>query len=236
MGPTISLSKEESTNMKNSNFSQKSTKNLKKQTIFILDWDDTLMCTYFISLKIHGLSEEEQNIVINLGKVVTNFLQICSKYGKVIIMTNSCEDWMRKTAEKFLKIKQEIFNNIQIISTRDKYLEKGIAKKKWKEIEIKELLKKYGDKIENLICASDSEKDIDVFKNISDVKKDINISTIKFKKKPSPLILKKEIEFLNKHINEIIGTNKHFYLIKEKQRIDDFNFSFSSVLDYIFQN
>ena len=236
MGPTISLSKEESTNMKNSNFSQKSTKNLKKQTIFILDWDDTLMCTYFISLKIHGLSEEEQNIVINLGKVVTNFLQICSKYGKVIIMTNSCEDWMRKTAEKFLKIKQEIFNNIQIISTRDKYLEKGIAKKKWKEIEIKELLKKYGDKIENLICASDSEKDIDVFKNISNIKKDINISTIKFKKKPSPLILKKEIEYLNIYINEIIGTNKHFYLIKEKQRTDDFNFSFGSFLDYIFPN
>ena len=171
MGPTISLSKEENTNIQNSNFSQKNNKNLKKQTVFILDWDDKLMCTYFISLKTHGLSEEEQNIVFNLGKVVTNFLQECSKYGKVIIMTNSCEDWMRKTAEKYLKIKSETFNNIQIISTRDKYLEKGIAKKKWKEIEIKELLKKYGDRIKNLICASDSEKDVDVFKNISNIKK-----------------------------------------------------------------
>ena len=110
---------------------------MKKQTVFILDWDDTLMCTYFISLKTHGLSEEEQNIVSNLGKVVTIFLKECSKYGKVIIMTNSCEDWMRKTAENYLKIKPETFNNIQKISTRDKYLKIGISKKNCKEIEIK---------------------------------------------------------------------------------------------------
>ena len=236
MGPTISLNKEENTNMQNSHIPPKNVKNLKKQTVFILDWDDTLMCTYFISLKIHGLSVEEQNIVSNLGKVVTKFLKECSKYGKVIIMTNSCEDWMRKTANNYLKIKPETFDNIQIISTRDKYLKKGIAKKNWKEIEIKDLINKYGDKIENLICASDSDKDIDVFKNISNIKKDINISTIKFKKKPSPLILKKEIEYLNKYLFEIIGTNKHFYLIKEKQRTDDFNFSFGSFLDYIFPN
>jgi hypothetical protein len=129
MGPTISLNKEENTNTQNSSFSQKTTKNLKKQTVFILDWDDTLMCTYFISLKTKGLSEDEQNIVSNLGKIVTNFLKECSKYGKVIIMTNSCEDWMRKTADNYLKIKPETFNNIQIISTRDKYLKKGISKK-----------------------------------------------------------------------------------------------------------
>ena len=236
MGPTISLNKEENANMQNSYIPPKNIKNLKNQTVFILDWDDTLMCTYFISLKTHGLSEEEQNIVSNLGKVVTKFLKECSKYGKVIIMTNSCEDWMRKTAENYLKIKPETFDNIQIISTRDKYLKKGIDKKNWKDIEIKDLLKKYGDKIKNLICASDSDKDIDVFKNISNIKKDINISTIKFKKKPSPLTLKKEIEYLNKYLSEIIGTNKHFYLIKEKQRTDDFNFSFGSFLDYIFPN
>ena len=236
MGPSISLNKEENTNIQNTYFPQRQSKNLKKQTVFILDWDDTLMCTYFISLKTHGLSEEEQNIVSNLGKVVTNFLKECSKNGKIIIMTNSSEDWMRKTADNYLKIKPEVFSQIQIISTRDKYLKKGIAKKKWKENEIKELLKKYGDKIENLICASDSEKDVEVFKNISTIKKDINISTIKFKKKPSPLILKKEIEYLNKNLYIIIGTNKHFYLIKEKERTDDFNFSIGSFLDYIFPN
>ena len=99
-----------------------------------------------------------------------------------------------------------------------------------------EILFKYGDKIENIICGSDSENDIEVFKNISKKYNKINISTIKFKTKPSPLIMIKQIEYLNKKLYEIIGTNKNYYLIKEKQKKDDFNFSFGYLLDYIFPN
>ena len=150
------------------------------------------------------MTEDEQYIVNNLGKVVWKFLKKCSEYGKIIIMTNSSEEWMKKTAVNFLKINEKMFENIKIISTRDKYLKKGIEKKKWKEIALNELLLKYGDKIENLICASDSEKDIEVFKNISKEKKEINISTIKFKSKPSPLIMIKEIKYLSNFLYETI--------------------------------
>ena len=107
---------------------------------------------------------------------------------------------------------------------------------KWKEIALNEILLKYGDKIENLICASDSEKDIDVFKNISKDYKETNISTIKFKSKPSPLVLIKEIKYLNEFFYETIGSNKNYYLIKEKEKNDEFNFSLGSWLDYIFPN
>ena len=136
----------------------------------------------------------------------------------------------------YLKIKKNLIEQIKIISTRDKFEKKRIESKQWKQITLEEILLKYGDKIENLICGSDSERDIDVFKNISKKYKDINISTIKFKAKPSPLIMIKEIEYLNKKLNEIIGTNKNYYLIKEKQKTDDFNFSFGYLLDYIFPN
>ena len=91
-------------------------------------------------------------------------------------------------------------------------------------------------KIENLICGSDSESDIEVFKNISKLNEDINISTIKFKTKPSPSIMIKEIEYLNKKLCQIIGTNKNYYLIKEKQKKDNYNFSYGYLLDYIFPN
>ena len=194
------------------------------------------MCTSFIFSRTQGITNEEKNIINNLGKIVNIFLEECIKYGKIIIMTNSTEKWMKKTAENYLKIKKNLIEQIKIISTRDKFEEKRIESKKWKEITLEEILLKYGDKIENLICGSDSERDIDVFKNISKKYKDINISTIKFKAKPSPLIMIKEIEYLNKKLNEIIGTNKNYYLIKEKQKTDDFNFSFGYLLDYIFPN
>ena len=133
-------------------------------------------------------------------------------------------------------MKLDAFNNIKVISTRDIYLKKGIVKNKLKEMALEELFNKYGNKIENLICASDSEQDIELFKNIEKRKKEINISTIKFKSKPSPLILIKEIEYLNKNLSKIIGENKNYYLIKEKQKADNFNFSFGFLLDYIFPN
>jgi hypothetical protein len=233
MGPTISISNKDDESYHSK---EKKVPKIKKETIFLFDWDDTLMCTHFINLKNQNLTEDEQYIVNNLGKVVWKFLKKCSEYGKIIIMTNSSEEWMKKTAFNFLKISEKMFENIKIISTRDKYLKKGIEKKKWKEIALNELLLKYGDKIENLICASDSEKDIEVFKNISKENKEINISTIKFKSKPSPLIMIKEIKYLSNFLYETIGSNKNYYLIKEKPKNDDFNYSFGSLFDYIFPN
>ena len=234
MGPNISLNKNDYSNTPNTKIlTQKAS---KKETVFVLDWDDTLMCTSFIFSRTQGLTNEEKNIINNLGKIVNIFLEECIKYGKIIIMTNSTEKWMKKTAENYLKIKKNLIEQIKIISTRDKFEKKRIESKQWKQITLEEILLKYGDKIENLICGSDSERDIDVFKNISKKYKDINISTIKFKIKPTPLIMIKEIEYLNKKLNDIIGTNKNYYLIKEKQKTDDFNFSFGYLLDYIFPN
>ena len=230
MGSTLS-----SDNNPNYSYS-KSSSSTKKETIFLFDWDDTLMCTSFIHSKVEPLSEEEIKIISNLGLQVTFFLEECSKFGKIIILTNSSKDWMKNTSEQYLKIKKESFKNIKIISTRDLYLKSNIPKEKWKEMALNELLSKFRDKVENLICASDSEEDINIFKNISKLRKEINISTIKFKSKPSPLIMIKEIDYLSKTILDIIGQNKHYYLIKEKKKSDELNFfPFGSYFDYFFQ-
>ena len=239
MGPTISSEKEDNiSTSKVKILPRDASKNAKSETLFILDWDDTLMCTSFISSKTKPLSDEEKNIILNLGKIVNKFLKECDKYGTFIIMTNSTERWMKKTAENYLKIKKEHIENIKIISTRDKYLKKGIEINKWKELALEEILFKYEDFIKNIILGSDSENDIEVFKKISKKNKQINVSTIKFKTKPTPIIMIKEIEYLTKKLYQIIGTSKNFYLIKEKEKEkkDNFNFSYGYLLDYIFPN
>ena len=125
----------------------------------------------------------------------------------------------RETTTEYLKNSHNSFDNISIISVSDKYLKKGIEKKKWKELALDDLIAKYKDNIQNLICVSDSEKDIDVFKNLSAKIKELNISTIKFKTKPSPLILIKVIKYLNDRMNEVIGKNKNYYLFKENKKM-----------------
>lgn len=232
MGPTLS----------NETHSEKpyegNQKAIKKETLFILDWDDTLMCTSFISLKNQPLSKEAQNQILNLGNLVSLFLSQCLKYGKVIILTNSSENWVKTTSVENLGITALADKRIKIISTRDNYLKKGIDKKLWKEMAMDEILNKYGNKIENLLCASDSEKDINLFKKYMPNNKGINIATIKFKRKPNLLILIKEIKYLINYISSIIGTNKNYYLLKEtkEKSAEEFNFHFINLFDYIFQN
>jgi len=158
-----SISSIYNTDKNTTNSYSKSSSSPNKETIFLFDWDDTLMCTSFIHSKVQPLSEEEVKLTSDLGLKVTYFLEECNKYGKIIIMTNSCKDWMKNSSEQYLKINGNFFKNIEIISTRDLYLKRNIPKEKWKEMALNELLSKLGDNIENLICASDSEEDITVF-------------------------------------------------------------------------
>ena len=233
MGPTLS------TETSPASLPKDIPKKTNKETIFILDWDDTLMCTSFLKSNTQPLSKEKQNIMLNLGHLVSEFLSHCKEYGKIIILTNSTESWVKSSAIEKLGITDLVDNNIKIISARDKYLKKEIEIKYWKEIALEEMFNKFEiNKIGNLIFASDSERDINTFKKFKQKNKSINISTIKFKRKPSPLILIKEIKYLRDCISKIIGTNKNYFLFKEEKENtqEEFIFHFGNFFDYIFYN
>ena len=119
MGPTLS------SESPRASLSEGVPKTSKKETVFILDWDDTLMCTSFMKLKLQHLSESEKNLILNLGKIVSEFLSHCQEYGKIIILTNSTQKWVNKTAKEYLGLGDLSEKNIKIISTRDKYFKKG---------------------------------------------------------------------------------------------------------------
>ena len=136
------------------------------KTLFLLDWDDTLMCTSFITKKKLKLSASESEIVEHFGSLVSQFLTKCKKLGTVIIITNSNESWVKKTAFEYMKMKEQILKDIFIISTRDIFENQDVSKKDWKKIVFEKLLEKYEKKIKNLVCASDLPEDIEIFKNL----------------------------------------------------------------------
>ena len=83
MGPTISISKENYENNNANNTSpKKSPQNSRNETVFLLDWDDTLMCTTFVLNRSLVLTEEEEKIINSLGEVVTIFLEECKNMEK----------------------------------------------------------------------------------------------------------------------------------------------------------
>lgn len=188
-----------------------------EKTMFLLDWDDTLMCTTFLSIKKENLDESEKPIVSYLGEKVSEFLSKCKKYGKVVILTNSTKQWVKSSALNLLKLKPDIFDDILIISSRDKYEKKGAPKEEWKKIALKEFQKHF-NQFENLICISDSQNDINSFKTIKEKfcnENDNTFCTIKLKSKPSPLVIIKEIQFLTKNLKTITGSNDNYILDDE---------------------
>lgn len=195
-----------------------------QETLFLLDWDDTLLCTSFITLKKFKLSKEESKLIEQLGKSVSEFLIKCLKKGSVIIMTNSNEAWVKLTATKLMKMDSNLFNEITIISTRDVYQKLRIAKKQWKKIAFKELIKNHDNKIKNLICVSDMPEDIEIFKNITEKYNDIKVATVKFRISPSPKLMLKEIKIMKDNLDNVVGSNKRYFLCKEKDEDELFSF------------
>ena len=228
MGPLLSTQEQESQSKNVTQFkTQTFTKvDILNETLFLLDWDDTLMCTSFITKKKLSLTETESKIVERLGVLVSAFLAKCKKLGTVIIITNSKESWVKKTAFDYMKISEQILKDIYIISNRDIFANQDVSKKDWKKIVFVELLEKYGKKIKNLICASDFPEDIEIFKDISKqhAKKNINICTVKFKYNPSIIVMIKEIQTMTKNINELIYSNQNYSLYEEKEENESFSF------------
>ena len=100
------------------------------------------------------------------------------------------------------------FEGIQLLYLRYVSNDENDKEIEDKAIALNEIINKCKDKIENLIIASESEKDINTFKLIMHKNKAMNISTIKCKRKPSPLIMEKEIKYHLENINSIIGTRR----------------------------
>ena len=201
------------------------------ETLFLFDWDDTLLCSSFISFKKFNLSQEELKLIGELGKLVFEFITECIKKGTVIIMTNSNESWVKLTATELMKMDPIIFKDINIISTRDIYEKQKISKNQWKKIAFKEIIKNYDNKIKNLVCASDMPEDIEIFKNITEKYSEINVSTVKFKINPSPNIMIKEIKIMKESLDKLIGSNQKYFLCKEKD--EEGFFSFKNLLDIL---
>jgi hypothetical protein len=189
-------------NLKHSN--QNSKKNNNK--IFILDWDDTLFSTSFFLNKNKILTNEEQNLFEKLGESVTKFINLSKSFGTVFIITNSTKKWLYKTAFNYLKLKENLFDGVFIISAREKFNDEIVPKFMWKGLIFKQL-NKFFEYSDSIVCISDSINDINEGKKIKTIFKNINISTIKFFDKPSPTQNKKEIDLIIENFNNIINSN-----------------------------
>lgn len=193
------------------------------KTLIILDWDDTLFPTSWIVKNNINLSDKKiqyQYIVFfsKLDTLLYNILSKLLKYGKVFIVTNAVIKWIIISSAILPNTQKLIFNNIMIISAREKFQEKYPDQMHlWKKIAFQQLIDNHfsGYQFQNIISVGDAEHEFnattDLYNAYSVTKKRL-LKTVRFKKEPSFEELIDQLEVLEKNIHNISTNIKHYDL------------------------
>lgn len=91
----------------------------------IVDYDDTILPSTFVDRwkieKSTDLPQHFQNMLEELSKCTEKFLEEASKYGEVIIITNSDEGWVQFSAERYCPALLPVLSKYPIVSARTRY-------------------------------------------------------------------------------------------------------------------
>ena len=199
-------------------------KNLKKNiiTLFIFDWDNTLLPTYFLA-KENILYEDEipseyLGIFSLLEDSIFKLLKFCNDKGDTYIITNSSVGWVEYSIYKYYPGLSKLLNDINIISAKYEY--EHIYKennKIWKEkafLSLKEKINK--NFASNIICFGDSYTELEAGKKLASEIENCFIKTIKFKEKPEPEDIINQINLILTKINYINSRLKNLSITIEQ--------------------
>jgi hypothetical protein len=68
--------------------------------VFIYDWDDTLLCTSFLTaLDFTGLPPDSLELIRRLDAAVSKLLELSSSRGEVYIITNATKGWVEYSSK-----------------------------------------------------------------------------------------------------------------------------------------
>ena len=164
-------------------------------SLFILDWDDTLFCTSEVA----NLNDLEDNNNLSQSQEVKKILQKCIEKGETYIITNSEPGWVQYSCQKYFPSIIGLLDQLNIISARGLYENQfPFDSYMWKINAFNDIVNLYNPNLlSNIMCIGDSFSEIQACKNLSNIFKNAFIKTIKFKENPSIDELILEIKLVN---------------------------------------
>ena len=202
----------------------------KLNSIFIFDWDDTLLCSTFLAP--NGcfdenieLSIKSKNKIAKLEKCVYKLLSLCIKKGDTFIITNAQKGWVEYSANRFYPKIVELLNNINIISARHLYEHVYPGNNEiWKREAFNRIVYQYNKNlITNIICIGDSINEIQAGKLLASNFENVCIKTIKFKQNPRIEDLKFQLLLIIEQFDLIFSTIKNWNITVEKKNNNKMN-------------
>lgn len=93
----------------------------KNKPLVILDWDDTLFPTFWLSSNHTKIKKRMKCILTLYDDKLCEFMNYIIKWYNVVIITNSSRVWVQMTLDYLPKTKCIVERGVNIISARDLY-------------------------------------------------------------------------------------------------------------------
>ena len=207
----------------------------KTNTLFILDWDDTLFPTTWVNKNNINLTnqinlEKYKLYFLELDKTISTLLESLNKIGDIYIVTNASMNWI-KTCLSCLNITRDfvIKHKIRLVSARDSYSSTSTSPTEWKILTfqdiMEDIIKKISSNIKpntiiNIISIGDAMYEYVALINLDNFiksyldnnsnvapKENFNylLKNIKFVEKPDFTFIIEQIQIIHKNSIDIVN-------------------------------
>jgi hypothetical protein len=193
-------------------------------TLIIFDWDDTLLCTTFLTP--NGVfnentrfSEKELEKISKLEENVIKVLKFAIAKGDTYIITNAAPGWVEYSTKRFYPKVSPLLSSVKIVSARGKFeKEYPNDSRMWKIQAFLEMEKNFNhDLVTNIICLGDSVIEMEAGQIIASKFSQAYIKTIKFKEAPKPEELIKQLLLVVDQFNSIYSSVKNLTIRVERK-------------------
>jgi hypothetical protein len=197
-------------------------------SLIIFDWDDTLLCTSFLTpngvfSEDTKISEKEMEKIKKLESASASILKKAIQKGETYIITNAAPGWVEYSANRFYPEVAKLLGEVTIVSARGEYEKKFPGdSRQWKILAFLETLKNLDNSlVTNLICLGDSVIEMEAAHILASKFTQAYIKTIKFREAPKPEELNKQLGLVNDQFDKIFSAIKNLTIRVEKKSKDE---------------
>jgi len=177
-----------------------------ESTVIFVDWDDTLLCSSYLSgqglrldtdiLPSRDVARELKDLEVS----VISLLRLAKMYGDVHVVTNAETGWVQLSAKKFIPGVIPLLEEVSVLSARSAY-EAMFPESplKWKFYAFREKLCDLFTKVhsqKNIISFGDSHVEREAVRAVTRGLPNTKTKSVKFAEKPSMEQLRRQLELV----------------------------------------
>mmetsp|Transcript_94368 Transcript_94368/g.177632 ORF Transcript_94368/g.177632 Transcript_94368/m.177632 type:complete len:270 (-) Transcript_94368:144-953(-) len=180
----------------------------KHCTCIIFDWDDTLFCTSHMHSR--RINPPDHLELQKLDSEASRILEHAISLGTTKIVTNAVGGWVEQTSKEHLPKVNALLHKIEVVSARDKFEHKYPNDPVTWKVEAFCAIKENSGIIANLTAIGDSRAEMIAIQEMAKLYHISFFKAVKMQESPTCLELRKELQLLNKKIEQIVNGARNF--------------------------